>query len=89
MELTFLEYSFTGGSNVTSPTGTLQSDRMQYQTQYNQYQTQTLPHNVQTVSQSSYESRTLPHQSSYQQQVSQPKKVKKILEYQNLYIHMC
>lgn len=61
---------FTGGSYVTSPTGTLQSDRMQYQTQYNnQYQTQTLPHNMQTVSQSSYESRTLPHQSSYQQQV--------------------
>ncbi|XP_052813468.1 tensin-1-like isoform X3 [Mya arenaria] len=51
-----------GGSHVTSPTGTLQSDRMQYQTQYQQnYQTNTLPHNGQQQMSAGYQSSTLPH----------------------------
>ncbi|XP_053386052.1 tensin-3-like isoform X4 [Mercenaria mercenaria] len=61
------------GSNVTSPTGTLQSDKMQYQTQYStqqqSYQTSTLPHGGQPLASQQYLTNTLPH--SAPQPVSQ------------------
>lgn len=61
------------GSNVTSPTGTLQSEKMQYQTQYNtqqqSYQTNTLPHGGQPLASQQYLTNTLPH--SAPQPVSQ------------------
>ncbi|XP_052237835.1 tensin-3-like [Dreissena polymorpha] len=74
-----LHISGLGGSHVISPTGTLQSDRMQYQTQQyqqnqqyqtgnQQYQTGTLPHNSQQIITPGYQTGTLPLQPSFNQQ---------------------
>ncbi|KAL4217472.1 Tensin-3 [Mactra antiquata] len=60
--------------NVVSPTGTLQSDKMQFQNQYQQqqsYSTSTLPHQTSGPVSQPFTTNTLPHQTSFNQQHQQ------------------